>query len=183
MAQQSDKTFSLTNPMDMLVKLEWEWDKMRGFDITKYSHEKAYFALNAATTAWHISDWLAATLSEEQYLQLSTQAGTQIRDLKSLQNWAIRECNGVFVCDQVANGAKHFAIRPREEPVSAKEREFLLGELRTYYLMIEGGGNLISMDWIIGQAYAFWKEVFLACGIATPEQIDYPMVPRAWALQ
>jgi hypothetical protein len=169
--------------MDMLIKLEWEWDKMRAFDIRVRSPEKSYFALNAATTAWHLCDWVASSLTSQQFQRLSVEAGTAITNVKTLQTWAICECNAMMICDQIANGAKHFGIKKRQTPITAKEREFLLGEITAYYLMIEGGGNLISMDWIIGLAYRFWKEVFLCCGLAEIAELEYPMVPRAWSVK
>lgn len=181
MAQKSDKTFGVTEPIDMLAKLEWEWDKMRSFPITEHSHEKSYYAINAATTSWHLSEWLGATMDETNFKRISAEAGTPIQDWVSLRAWATQECYALRICDQLANGAKHMVIKPREDAISTTEREFLMGnDLLTHYLMIEDNGNIISIDWVVGLTLSFWRDVFVSAGIATAEQVSYPMVERTW---
>jgi hypothetical protein len=178
----SDKTFGVKRPVEMLAKLEWEWDKMRSFPITERCHEKSYFAINAAVTSWHLCEWLAGTMTEHQFEKLSSAAGTSIRGTSNLRDWATRECDALNICDQLANGAKHLVIKPREIPFTANEKEFLFGDgILTHYLMVEGPRSMISIDFLIGLTLAFWRDVFVAAGIATTEQVAYPMVERTWA--
>jgi predicted nucleic acid-binding protein len=182
MPAQSDKTFSLTAPIDMLVKLEWEWEKMRGFDITKYSYEKTYYTINAALTAWHMCDWLDNTLTVDQRAKLSTIAGTEIKNHKAIQELVKGRSRALVICDQVANAAKHLLIKDRPDPYTAAERQLPLRDGQTtYYLMAEDDTSRQSMDAVIGFALAYWKELFVATGLATHAELNYPLVERYWA--
>jgi hypothetical protein len=178
MTAQPDKTFTLLEPLDLFAKLEWEWDLLRAFDITKPALEKQYCALNATMTAWHLTDWLCARLQPAHYAKLASHAGEHIDNCKTFRAWVLTNRN-MSICEQIAVSAKHYQIQPRAHVLDTKQREYKHADgFSTHYLMVEDHNSLQPIDAVIGYALAFWRMVLQVTGLATAEQVAYPVHKR-----
>jgi hypothetical protein len=77
------KTFAINSSRDMLEKLKREIERLAGSIIRQ---EVVDHGLNAAMTAWHLTDWTWKEIRNSPRLRsLTTTAGTPIRELKQFQ--------------------------------------------------------------------------------------------------
>lgn len=175
MTARQDKTFALVEPIDLFAKLEWEWDQLRAYDITKDAMGKQYCALNAAMTAWHMTDWFCARLEPAHYAKLSRETGRNIDNRAVFRKWVLENRN-ISICEQIAVSAKHYKIDARPHVIATDRRVFPLADGQsTYYLMVEDHNSLQPIDTVIGFALAFWRAVFPMTGLATEAEVAYPI--------
>src|SRR6266550_2815650 len=79
------KTFAINSSRDMLEKLKREIERLAGSIIRQ---EVVDHGLNAAMTAWHLTDWTWKEIKDSPRLRsLTTRAATPIRELKQFQEW------------------------------------------------------------------------------------------------
>lgn len=179
MKPQTDKTFVLLEPLDLFFKLEWEYDELRRFNITENRIERSYVALNAAMTAWHLTDWFCARMQREHFKKLSTETGRHIDNIKVFREF-VKEERSISMCEQIAVSAKHCQIDERSHNVLTNPRSYQLADgQRAYYLMVEDHNAMVPIDSVIGFALAFWRSMFERTGMATHEQVKYPARPIA----
>jgi hypothetical protein len=171
MTPTPDKTFALVEALDLFRKLQWEWDQLRSFDITEAALAKQYVALNAAMTAWHLTDWFCARMEKQHYARLSIEVGEAIDNCAVFKRWVLRQRN-ISICEQIAVSTKHYRIDRREHVVATDRREFPLANgLVTHYLMVEDHNSLQPIETVIGFAIAFWRTIFVMTGLATEEDV------------
>src|SRR5262250_396169 len=92
------KTLAMNSSRDMLEKLRREIDRLAGSIIRQ---EIVDHGLNAAMTAWHLTDWTWREIqgSIPRFRSLTASAGTPIRELKQFQEFVkkrLRRASGVF---------------------------------------------------------------------------------------
>ncbi|WP_293188012.1 hypothetical protein [Ottowia sp.] len=114
----SGKTFEVVDVLDLFRKLEWEWDRMRAVSLHDSGIERSYLALNAAMTAWHMTDWLCARFEAEHYKRLSSHASIPIDNCKVFRKWVL-ENRFVSMCEQIAVAGKHFQVDVRPHAVDS----------------------------------------------------------------
>lgn len=179
MNPKPNKTFELTEPLDLFFKLEWEFDELRRFNITESKTEKAYVALNAAMTAWHMTDWFCAHMTPENFSNLSNTTGENIHTAAKFRTH-VKENRFISMCEQIAVSTKHYRIHERPHKVETNARSYALADgQNTYYLMVEDHNAMVPIDSVIGHALAYWRTMFVLTGMATPEQVAYPARPVA----
>jgi hypothetical protein len=103
------KTFAINSSRDMLEKLKREIERLAGSIIRQ---EIVDHGLNAAMTAWHLTEWTWREIqgSIPRFRSLTASAGTPIRDLKQFQEFVKRDCAELAYCEGIAVSTKHFAF-------------------------------------------------------------------------
>ncbi len=103
------KTFAIDSSRDMLEKLKREIERLAGSIIRQ---EVVDHGLNAAMTAWHLTDWTWREIqgSTPRLRSLRARAGTPIRELKQFQEFVKRNCTELAYCEGIAVSTKHFAF-------------------------------------------------------------------------
>lgn len=178
--QPSGKTFEVVDALDLFRKLEWEYDRLRAVSIYDASVERSYLALNAAMTAWHMTDWLCARFEREHYKKLSSHAGVPIDNCKVFRAWVLGQ-RAISTCEQISVAGKHFNIDERTHKVTTKA-EVIDSPFRDpqplNYLMVIDHNSRMPIESVIGFALAFWRMVFVGVGLASEQEVAYPMPPR-----
>jgi hypothetical protein len=102
------KMLAINSSRDMLEKLKREIERLAGSIIRQ---EVVDHGLNAAMTAWHLTDWTWKEIKNSPRLRsLTTRAGTPIRELKQFQEFVKRDCPDLAYCEGIAVSTKHFGF-------------------------------------------------------------------------
>jgi hypothetical protein len=103
------KTFAINSSRDMLEKLKREIERFAGSIIRQ---EVVGHGLNAAMTAWHLTDWTWREIqgSIPRLRSLTARAGKPIKELKQFQEFVKRNCAELAYCEGIAVSTKHFAF-------------------------------------------------------------------------
>jgi hypothetical protein len=103
------KPFAIYSSRDMLEKLKREIERLSGSVIRQ---EVVDHGLNAAMTAWHLTDWTWREIqrSIQRFRSVTARAGTPIRELKQFQEFIKRDCAELAYCEGIAVSTKHFAF-------------------------------------------------------------------------
>ena len=103
------KTLAINSSRDMLEKFKREIDRLAGSIIRQ---EIVDHGLNAAMTAWHLSEWTWREIqgSTPRIRSLTEKAGTSIRELKQFQQFVKRDCAELAYCEGIAISTKHFTF-------------------------------------------------------------------------
>jgi len=174
------KTLAMQSSRDMLEKLRREIDRLAGSIIRQ---EIVDHGLNAAMTAWHLTDWAWREIQGSTRLPtLTASAGAPIRDLKQFQELVKRNCAELAYCEGIAISTKHFAFsklpvfstkvterfKIGQVPISkdgvATPHQFSpIGENITYTaqaaeLWITDGRSLTPAAEILENAYQWWRK-------------------------
>ena len=169
------KTFAINSSRDMLEKLKREIEQLAGSIIRQ---EVIDHGLNAAMTAWHLTDWTWREIqgSIPRFRSLTASAGTPIRELKQFQEFVKKDCAELAYCEGIAVFTKNFAFsklpvfstevteRFKISPVGATLHPFSpTGESITYTaqaaeLWISDGRSLTPAAEILENAYQWWRK-------------------------
>ena len=175
------KTFAINSSRDMLEKLKREIEQLAGSIIRQ---EVIDHGLNAAMTAWHLTDWTWREIqgSIPRFRSLTASAGTPIRELKQFQEFVKRDCTELAYCEGIAVSTKHFGFsklpvfstkvterfRISSDPIGkdggAKLHEFsATGESISYTaqaseLWITDGGSLTPAAEILENTFQWWRK-------------------------
>src|ERR1700757_4178260 len=103
------KTLAINSSRDMLEKLKREIDRLAGSIIRQ---EIVDHGLNAAMTAWHLTEWTGREIkvSFPRNRSLTKKAGTSIKKLKQFQQFVKRDCAELAYCEGIAISTKHFTF-------------------------------------------------------------------------
>lgn len=107
------KTFGIRTPSGLLLKLRHDITRLKG---ARASLEMGYAALDCAITAWHLMDWLLASVSPKRHEEL-----TGIKQGKSSPAKGFIERNehrlpGIRDCQLIANTGKHLVLSGHDDP-------------------------------------------------------------------
>ena len=175
------ETFALDSSRDMLEKLKREIERLAGSIIRQ---EVVDHGLNAAMTAWHLTDWTWREIQDStpRLRTLTARAGTRVRELKQFQGFVKRDCAELAYCEGIAVFTKNFAFsklpvfstevteRFKISPVpiskdgGATLHQFSpTGESITYTaqaaeLWISDGRSLTPAAEILENAYQWWRK-------------------------
>src|SRR5262244_4403807 len=102
------KTLAMQSSRDMLEKLRREIDRLAGSIIRQDIVDNG---LNAAMTAWHLTDWVWREIQgSTRRPTLTAKAGAPIRELKQFQELVKRNCAELAYCEDIAISTKHFTF-------------------------------------------------------------------------
>ena len=174
------KTLAMQSSRDMLEKLRREIDRSAGSIIRQ---EIVDHGLNAAMTAWHLTDWAWREIQGSTRLPtLTASAWAPIRDLKQFQELVKRNCAELAYCEGIAVSTRHFAfskfpvfstkvaerfkIGPvpiSKDSVATLHQFSPIGENITYTaqaaeLWITDGRPLTPAAEILENAYQWWRK-------------------------
>ena len=92
------KTFAIDSSRDMLEKLKREIERLSSSMIRQ---EVVDHGLNAAMTAWHLTDWTWREIQDStpRLRSLTASAGTRIRELKQFQEFVKKDCAELAYCE------------------------------------------------------------------------------------
>jgi hypothetical protein len=163
-----DKTFALDNCRELLRKLEREIKRF-GQDRTDIE-ARIDHAFNAVVTAWHLSDWVFADMTEEQKLKL------QIFSLPELKAHAL-QCRAIRLCRQAATASKHWEVTNFPDPnVAVIVTATPIGDTTVswpsiyiapdWYLYFVDAQKTLEAEQVFEEALHFWTEFIYQNGIA-----------------
>lgn len=113
------KRFGLNSPTQLLAKLEWEIEQL-GLPLDEEA-VASYRAFNCAVTAWSICDWVwnsASANLQQRFREVSPEPNG--RNSEPLAAFLRKDSRELAICQQLANGSKHFVRRSNnDEKVSA----------------------------------------------------------------
>jgi len=103
------KTFAINSSRDLLEKLKREIERLASSVIRQ---EIVDHGLNAAMTAWHLTDWTWGEIQDSppRLRSLTARTAKPIRELKQFQEFVKRNCNELAYCESIAVSTKHFAF-------------------------------------------------------------------------
>jgi len=103
------KTFAIDSSRDMLEKLKREIERLSSSMIRQ---EVVDHGLNAAMTAWHLTDWTWKEIQDStpRLRNLTARARRPIRELKQFQEFVKRNCTELAYCEGIAVSTRHFAF-------------------------------------------------------------------------
>src|SRR5215510_11821504 len=102
------KTLAMQSSRDMLEKLRREIDRLAGSIVRQDIVDNG---LNAAMTAWHLTDWVWREIQgSTRRPTLTARAGAPIREFKQFQELVKRNCAELAYCEDLAISTKHFAF-------------------------------------------------------------------------
>lgn len=120
------RSFHVRTIGEMLKKLEWEISRLKVDMLSELPYSatalraSSYGAINAAITAFHISDWIWAISSDKQKaLWIKDVPGGKDKKAQKLrfQIMLKNECPAFQICRGIANSAKHLVDDKYPEPV------------------------------------------------------------------
>lgn len=127
----TDRTFHIQSAAHMLQKLRWELGHAYSLIQSQEDMQAAaYFAINAATTAWHLGDWVCVELTESNAWSIAKEKlGTaNEQDFASF----LRKDPLLYSCHQIATAFKHRAMLEKHRidgfMTINSPIEFLVGE-------------------------------------------------------
>ena len=175
------KTLAINSSRDMLEKLKREIERLAGSIIRQ---EIVDHGLNAAMTAWHLTEWTWREIqgSIPRIRSVTEKAGTSIRELKQFQQFVKRDCAELAYCEGIAISTKHFTFlklpvfstkvterfKINPDPIGkdggASRHQFSpSGETVSYTaqaseLWITDGRSLTSAAEVLEDAFQWWRK-------------------------
>lgn len=173
------KRLGLEHPSDLLAKLDWELDQ---FNEPNLEDEmlSSYRAFNCAVTAWSICDWVWNAGSPELKAALRAASPNPSASGSEILAALLRsECRPLAICQQLANGAKHFRKDRHNDPNVVSHR---LPGVSLYVskdgtesrvvsnigIFIQDGATTYSDIGLFSRARDYWREFFKRFGIEQP---------------
>jgi hypothetical protein len=176
------KTLAMQSSRDMLEKLRREIDRLAGSIIRQDIVDNG---LNAAMTAWHLTDWVWREIQgSTRRPTLTARTGAPIRELKQFQELVKRNCAELAYCEDIAISTKHFTFsklpvfstkvterfKINPDPIGkdggATRHQFSpTGETVTYTaqaaeLWITDGRSLTPAAEVLEHAFQWWRKFF-----------------------
>ena len=123
------KSLAMQSSRDMLEKLKREIERFAGSIIRQ---EVVDNGLNAAMTAWHLTDWTWRKIQDSvpQRRILTARAGTPIKELKEFQEFVKRDCTELAYCEGLAVSTRHFAFSKLPVFSTKVAERFKIGRFR-----------------------------------------------------
>ncbi|MEO8998034.1 MAG: hypothetical protein ABI227_00175 [Rhodanobacter sp.] len=158
----------------MLTKLGWEMSTL--LDALKHSDMRVgtYFALNGCLTAWHMCDWLATALDNENRWGDARQA-MKVSTRDELIH-AVLAQPPLAICHQIANATKHvFLDRGYKPGYQATYAKLPVDEMgRQHGLFIETPDGVEEIVWVLYRGYLWWASTLKSLGYSV--EPDAPII-------
>ena len=184
--QQFKRVFHLSSPTDLFKKLDWEIDCLRDVMESQrkqppLNHElAAYHTFNTAVTAWHLTDWVWTSLSEEDQNKIAEELGFELsnssqKNLKLFQEVIRSKSDVLEVCWEIANGSKHLENHKNSKidaQVNWRSKVATAGEFRaghplqtfTYDLVVSVNDKKFKVLDVFEAAKDFWLQFLFKLG-------------------
>jgi hypothetical protein len=123
-------------------------------------------AINAALTAFHLSDWIWKDRLEHDPALKSLLLEEDDADWCTFREWAYQECSGLRLMRDIANGSKHFHPRGPISETREKRGDWAPGDWDRHdfaisRLIIEKNDSTeIAFDLLLDEVVEWWECVF-----------------------
>jgi hypothetical protein len=171
----------------MLQKLAWEINGLREQIESQpekvFNHlDAAYFAFNAAVTAWHLSDWTWASIPDQNKREVATSLQISSAKYEDFAEALRGKSRALAICHAIANGSKHKTDRGDKSLKVSLEwviEEGKAGALRAgeplvkyrYELIVfDGNQRRTALD-IFDEVFIFWRRFLSQWGFVDPKFI------------
>jgi hypothetical protein len=173
----TDRTFHIQSAAHMLQKLRWEFG--RAYSLIQSQEDMqaaAYFAINAATTAWHLGDWVCVELTESNAWAVAKEKlGT--RNEQEFTSY-LRKDPLLYSCHQIATAFKHRAILEKHRidgfMTVNSPIEFIVGEepqAVTTFRVVFPGANIDLMA-LLHSVERWWQMTLIRLGLLPTELFE-----------
>jgi hypothetical protein len=149
------QTFGFENCVDLYWKLYWEIACLQHVSPHNIIDMKC-FALNAAITAWHLTEWVFIDMTPVQ------RERHRIRSLIEFQNFARKHCRALHLCRQIATASKHRTVTLHADrgvttdfgltPLSQSEEQF---GTNWEIVIKDGAATLLAIN-VLEEARSYW---------------------------
>lgn len=112
MDQASRKSFDLEDPADLLEKLRYDIMRLKSAGS---SIDLRYAAFDCAIAAWHLVDWLLASVPEAQQVRLSGTPHGVAGGNKGFVKRNESRLPGIRECQLIANAGKHRILTKHDD--------------------------------------------------------------------
>lgn len=160
-------TFDIETAGDMLKKADRELRRLD--DPFADRTDRIDHAINFATTAWHIVDWLSKSSDPDIFKALQR---LNLETLGKLHAHVRKECAGLQVCHQIATGAKHLEVhrlpqgrRVADTTLSAVDASPMAERPVYYVLKVLVDGNSLRVADLFQDVMRFWTSLFSRHGL------------------
>jgi len=157
-------------PVLPLSKLSWEVAEIYR---CKYATpaERIFMSLNAASTAWHIHEWIWKTTDEAGRRELSRVTGAAGEGFRhfviAVQKWS----GAIGICRQLATAHKHFAINhDRPDVYYEVHHDPMLEEHGTSVTICSNGQSHQDFD-VYMAALVSWGKMYVHLGYPSAEAV------------
>lgn len=110
----AERLFDLHRPRDLLSKLFYDVERLKN---EKFNQEMAYAALDCANDAWHLVDWVLASISAEKHLELCGYIPEARKAPFGFRDRQIGTLPKLGTCERISIIGKHRVVtRSKESP-------------------------------------------------------------------
>jgi len=108
------KTFGLADPMAVLLKLEFDLERLKA---AQYTRDQQYAALDCSIWAFHMIDWVLNAISNDDHVRLTGYARNNGKAIDGFITTNEKRLPLLNVCKQIALTSKHRVLtRTRDDP-------------------------------------------------------------------
>jgi len=158
-----DRTLGTLTLADMLAKLRWEVSEFKRLSESTNEDPNLparYMAQNAASTAWHMTDWLVDYLDDKDLWPLFSEATAPVPPNKhNVKSW-IRGSYAMLVCQQIAFAMKHVRI----DDHAYEDGIFTEDTFLDVFGEVDEAGNVTRVSHTESKHYAVHKVVLKNAG-------------------
>ena len=165
----TDYSFALRSPADLLEKLKRELERLQQDETYQSDH-----AFNFAVTAWHMTDWVHKDARQRDPTNPNPFGYKRIGNF---QQFVRGDCRALGICDELANGSKHFEKHfesaPENKKTVLKTDASIVGgaSLGVFKLDVDRlagtvliirltGDESVRAEEVFAEAIAYWTEFF-----------------------
>jgi hypothetical protein len=153
------------DPVGMLSKLSWEIHQINEFR-GKDAIVRSFLSYNAASTAWHIHEWLWKLCPEESREALLDTVNADPRDFAGFKAGLKNSSESFAVCRDLATAGKHIEVRG-EHGVTV--RVVRPSDDRDVYIDLQWGGQTFRDVQVYYDALRLWIRIYHALGYPQAE--------------
>lgn len=155
--RKQNNTFWYDGPREMLAKLDREINALATVGRLD-NHRKADTVLNAAITAWQLTDWVKSTMTPAQQSRVEAIFGKST-PLDKL----FRSDLNLHICRQIATAGKHAGIKQHHDPY-VQTKAALIFDFESsqpaleWMLSVDHRDTHVTVNEVLGGARDFWSK-------------------------
>jgi len=173
-ANPRDEVFDFTKTLvgddavGMLSKLLWEMQQIFEYKGDE-SAIRAFMSYNAASTAWHIHEWLWKLCPDDQRSNLLEVVNAKTQDFDGYVRGLQLSNGAIAICRQIATAGKHVGVK--------YNRDDIAGEI---HHDAETGATAVKFKWndrvvddlaVYAEALHVWMRIYVGLGFKEAEKL------------
>jgi hypothetical protein len=164
------KTLVGDDAVGLLAKLHWEIEQLearKGEEMLV----RMFMSFNAASTAWHLHEWIWKLSNEAQRGLLLDAVDAETRDWQGFVLGLQRKSPAMAICRQLANAGKHMTLKHGREDIYAEliaegDHDYPEGAV----LLLVNGERHRDID-VYAAALKLWLKVYRDLGLKHADEI------------